>query len=190
MKTLSISFWLLALPALTNAQDQDFTRFYGFLTAVPTNASSTVPPTGFLPPLQSANVAVSKTYYGAGAGGEIRLTHLGKLQRLGIGLDLSTLFPGTGKTWSEATANIGANGYYHPYSNDNFDLFVTGGYAGMFRGVSANGFNAGGGVNIWFGGGTLGGTIEVRELIFSSSTGLAATHYTEIRFGISHRSKK
>jgi hypothetical protein len=189
MKTLSISFWLLALAALANAQDLDFTRFYGFLTVVPTNAAFTVTPTGFLPPLQASTMAISKTDYGFGAGVENRLSHEGKLHRIGLGFDLSTLFPGTGKTWSQATVNVGANGYYHPYSNDNIDLFVIAGYAGMFRGVSANGFNGGGGLNFWFGRGALGATVEVRELVFSSSPALPATHYTEFRFGLAHRSK-
>ena len=118
-----------------------------------------------------------------------RLGHEGVAQHIGAGLDLSAVLPTSGKVGSQVAANLGVNGYYHFLSGSTFDPFLTAGYAGMYRDFAANGFNGGGGMNWWFGGGSVGGVVEVRELVFGRSPSLAATHYTEFRFGVAFRSK-
>jgi hypothetical protein len=187
--------WILTgfLLISATACGQETIREYVFIA--PARATGSTPASnstfGILPPATpaSAGTSGSTTAYGGGLGLVLRLSHEGGLaQHFGAGIDLSAILPGKGQVGSATAGSVALNGYYHPLSNTTFDPFVTGGYSALFRDFAANGFNAGGGVNCWFGE-NWGLVVEIRQLIFNSSPALPANHYTEFRFGLAHRSK-
>jgi len=182
--------WCLFSAAI--AKGQEVVREYGFIapTLANTQATTASATFGILPPSTPLTPTSTGTsaQYGGGLGVVWRFGHTDLPHHFGAGFDLSAVVPAAGKVGSETVASLGLNGYFHPLSNTNFDPYLTGGYAGLFRDFGANGFNGGVGFNYWLGG-NWGLMFEARELVFSNSPSIPANRYTEFRIGVAHRSQ-
>lgn len=174
----------LVLPASATAQD-----LRGYLAAGPMAASGT-PNTsasfGVIPTPVTA-LPPTGTMFNAAGGFEV---HFGRY--LGTGIDLSGIFPGTGQVGANTVGTMSPNVYFHitPHSDwpgARFDAYATAGYTLLFQNYGANGFNAGAGVNYWFGA-HFGTILEFRAIrALGSNPPTPETNYYQIRFGVTFR---
>ena len=165
------------------------THGYIFVAPTPNNGTSSAPTSfGILPapPTTATAAAGSNNTYAAGGGLEHRFNNF-----WGAGLDLAGILPGGGKIIGNTVGTFSPNGYFHfPHSGcevSKWDLYATGGYSLFFRDFTANGFNAGGGLNYWFQE-RLGLMVEFRFLkVLGSNPPTPDSDYYEIRFGLTFR---
>ena len=186
MRALLLLSCFLLLAESARAQ---CTHGYMFVAPTPNNGTSSAPTSfGILPapPTTATAAAGSNNTYAAGVGLEGRFK-----EYFGVGADLAGILPGGGKVIDNTVGTFSPNGYFHfPHSGcevSKWDLYATGGYSVFFRDFTANGFNAGGGLNYWLWG-RLGLMVEFRFLkVVGSNPPTPHSDYYEMRFGFTLR---
>lgn len=165
---------LLMAPALASAQEADYQpRGQGYFYFGP---AARVSPTTFFP----------------GAGGVAMTTGLGAEGFIYRGLGVGAEVGYAGPHWSFDSSGMGVGSVdasYHFFprkKNGRVEPFVAGGYSLYFGHGKANGFNVGGGVNVWLGH-RAALRLEVRDFGNAGIILPAVDNFIAFRFGMTFR---